>query len=147
MFKHLFSLFTQAFGFTLKIQQRPAVDSSHLPEHIHPVIRQIYAHRGINHAADIKRSTKELLHYQQLRGVNQAVELLHQSMLAKKQIMIVGDFDADAVRGEEGVGMLGGAIPSCHPVGVHSDLLGRTAVQPPACLRGGSTPRTHGKFP
>lgn len=94
-FKHLFSLFTQAFGFTLKIQQRPAVDSSHLPEHIHPVIRQIYAHRGINHAADIKRSTKELLHYQQLRGVNQAVELLHQSMLAKKQIMIVGDFDAD----------------------------------------------------
>lgn len=83
------------FGFTLKIQQRPAVDSSHLPEQLHPVIRQVYAQRGINHAADIKRSTKELLHYQQLHGVEHAVQLLHQSMLANKHIMIVGDFDAD----------------------------------------------------
>ena len=79
----------------MKIQQRPAVDSSHLPAQLHPVIRQIYAHRGIHHAADIKRSTKELLHFQQLRGVDHAVNLLHQSMLANKRITIVGDFDAD----------------------------------------------------
>ena len=44
----------------------------------------------------------------------------------------LGDFHANAIGGEEGVRGLGGAIPSCHPVGVHSDLLGRTAVQPPA---------------
>ena len=71
------------------------MDSSHLPAQLHPVIRQIYAQRGIHHAADIKRSTKELLHFQQLRGVDHAVQLLHQSMLANKRITIVGDFDAD----------------------------------------------------
>ena len=48
----------------------------------------------------------------------------------------LGDFDADAVGGEKGVGVLGGTVPSCHPVGVHEDLLGRSAAQPPALCVG-----------
>lgn len=43
-----------------------------------------------------------------------------------------GDFDADTIGGEERVRVLGSAVPSCHPLGVHSDLLGQTDVQPPA---------------
>lgn len=79
----------------MNIQQRPSVDTDGLPQDLHPVIQQIYARRGIHRSEDIKRSVKELLHFEALKGVAAAVQILADAMQQQKAMMIIGDFDAD----------------------------------------------------
>lgn len=79
----------------MNIQQRPSVNTDGLPQDLHPVIQQIYGRRGVVNEQDIKRSTKELLHYQAFKGVDKAVQLLADAMQQQKCIMVIGDFDAD----------------------------------------------------
>jgi single-stranded-DNA-specific exonuclease len=62
---------------------------------LHPRLKQIYADRGVEDAAQLNRSAKALLHYDQLQGVEKAVSLLVQAIATNKKIIIVGDFDAD----------------------------------------------------
>lgn len=45
--------------------------------------------------ADLERSAKGLLPWQQLNGMAQAVKLLHQALIDNLHIVVVGDFDAD----------------------------------------------------
>jgi single-stranded-DNA-specific exonuclease len=79
----------------VQISRRPKKDSQHLPEQLHPRLKQIYADRGVEDAAQLNRSAKALLHYDQLQGVEKAVSLLAQAIATNKKIIIVGDFDAD----------------------------------------------------
>lgn len=79
----------------VQISRRPQKNSQHLPEQLHPRLKQIYADRGIEDAAQLNRSAKALLHYNQLQGVDKAVSLLAEAIAARKKIIIVGDFDAD----------------------------------------------------
>ena len=71
------------------------MNSQHLPELLHPRLKQIYADRGVEDAAQLNRSAQALLHYDQLQGVEKAVRLLAQAIATNKKIIIVGDFDAD----------------------------------------------------
>jgi single-stranded-DNA-specific exonuclease len=71
------------------------MNSQHLPELLHPRLKQIYADRGVEDAAQLNRSAQALLHYDQLQGVDKAVRLLARAIATNKKIMIVGDFDAD----------------------------------------------------
>jgi single-stranded-DNA-specific exonuclease len=77
------------------ISRRPKKDSQHLPDPLHPRLKQIYADRGVEDAAQLNRSAKALLHYDQLQGVEKAVSLLVEAIATNKKIIIVGDFDAD----------------------------------------------------
>jgi single-stranded-DNA-specific exonuclease len=43
----------------------------------------------------LDNSTKTLLHAKQLKGIDDACELLYQALLSAKKIVVVGDFDAD----------------------------------------------------
>ncbi len=79
----------------MHISRRPKKNSQHLPEQLHPRLKQIYADRGVNEAAQLNRSAKALLHYDQLQGVEKAVSLLVQAIAHNKKIIVVGDFDAD----------------------------------------------------
>ena len=79
----------------MQISRRPKKDSQHLPDPLHPRLKQIYADRGVEDAAQLNRSAKALLHYDQLQGVEKAVSLLVQAIATNKKIIIVGDFDAD----------------------------------------------------
>jgi single-stranded-DNA-specific exonuclease len=79
----------------VQISRRPKKDSQHLPQQLHPRLKQIYADRGVENAAQLNRSAKALLHYDQLQGVDKAVSLLAQAIATHKKIIIVGDFDAD----------------------------------------------------
>lgn len=79
----------------VQISRRLKKDSQHLPVHLHPRLKQIYADRGVEDAAQLNRSAKALLHYNQLQGVEKAVSLLAQAIATNKKIIIVGDFDAD----------------------------------------------------
>ncbi|MGL5285750.1 MAG: DHH family phosphoesterase, partial [Aeromonas sp.] len=80
---------------SLLIRRRPRVDDSHLPETLHPLLRQILASRGVDDPALLERSAASLLPPQQLMGMEQAVVLLETALRAEQRILIVGDFDCD----------------------------------------------------
>ncbi|WP_092519949.1 single-stranded-DNA-specific exonuclease RecJ [Xenorhabdus japonica] len=78
-----------------QLRRRPTADSSHLPHNIHPLLRRLYAMRGIHQADELERGAKGLLNYQSLNGIEQAVSLLVTALHEHWRIVIVGDFDAD----------------------------------------------------
>jgi single-stranded-DNA-specific exonuclease len=79
----------------VQISRRPHKNTEHLPDSIHPRLKQIYADRGVENAEQLNRSAKALLHYEQLQGIDQAVVLLVDAIHQQKKIVVVGDFDAD----------------------------------------------------
>lgn len=82
---------------TLKTQlrRRDPADDSHLPAQLHPLLRRLYASRGVKNAEELERGVKGLLAWQQLDGIDAGVTLLQQALADRRRIVVVGDFDAD----------------------------------------------------
>ncbi len=70
-------------------------DGSHLPASLHPLLRRLYALRGVKAEQELERSVKGMLPWQQLDGIDTAVGILQQALADHRRIMVVGDFDAD----------------------------------------------------
>ncbi|MGR4989496.1 single-stranded-DNA-specific exonuclease RecJ [Vibrio rotiferianus] len=79
----------------IEIQRRPEPDLSLLPDSIPSILKRIYLNRGITDIAQLETSARGLHSYQQLGGIDKAVELLFQAINEQKRIIVVGDFDAD----------------------------------------------------
>ena len=75
--------------------ERRAVPEVSLPESLHPLLRRLYAARGIADAAALDLALTSLADYRQLSGMETAVELLAGSLERQQRILVVGDFDAD----------------------------------------------------
>ncbi|EML1874744.1 TPA: single-stranded-DNA-specific exonuclease RecJ [Proteus mirabilis] len=75
--------------------RRRVAKATALPESLDPLLRQIYANRGITSETQLERSLKGLLHYQDLNGIDVAIALLVEALKLQSRIVIVGDFDAD----------------------------------------------------
>ncbi|AVJ55700.1 single-stranded-DNA-specific exonuclease RecJ [Idiomarina sp. OT37-5b] len=75
------------------IRRYDHVDDSHLPASLPPLLRQIYARRGVSSADELQLSAQGLTHFRSLKGIDQAVALLSRSQ--QRHITICGDFDAD----------------------------------------------------
>ncbi|MDN4500825.1 single-stranded-DNA-specific exonuclease RecJ [Alteromonadaceae bacterium BrNp21-10] len=75
--------------------QRRQPQSEFSTTDIDPILQRIYAHRGIQTPQQLDTSLRQLCHYNQLKGIEQAATLLADAISSAKQIMIVGDFDAD----------------------------------------------------
>jgi single-stranded-DNA-specific exonuclease len=78
-----------------EIRTRPLVEDSHLPEHLHPVIKQIYATRGVLHASELDNSAKTLIDFKLFKDIDKASDILIDMLGKKANVLIVGDFDAD----------------------------------------------------
>ncbi|OUL59192.1 single-stranded-DNA-specific exonuclease RecJ [Pseudoalteromonas ulvae] len=74
---------------------RPRVDDTYLSAAIHPVIRQIYAARGVKNDQELNHNAASLLNFKLLKGIAKASEILIEALKAQSKILIVGDFDAD----------------------------------------------------
>ncbi|MXP67738.1 single-stranded-DNA-specific exonuclease RecJ [Pantoea sp. Aalb] len=66
-----------------------------LPVDLPPLLRRIYLQRGIKKASELERSTKYLLPWQMLDGIDTAVSLLYYMLQNKRRILVIGDFDVD----------------------------------------------------
>lgn len=66
-----------------------------LPDNTHPVLKQLYACRGVVHANELERGAGRLLPFQQLKGIDAATALLIEALQQQQHLVIVGDFDAD----------------------------------------------------
>jgi single-stranded-DNA-specific exonuclease len=90
----------------MRIEARPLPailpDLGNLP----PLLTRLYAARGVQSVAELDKGLARLLPYQQLKGIEAAVELLVQGLEQGQRMLIVGDFDADGATAST-VGMLG----------------------------------------
>lgn len=77
-----------------KIVRRQTVDDSHLPPHLPPLLKQLYARRGVT-LNECELVLKGLLRPDTMKGLNEAAKLIADAIQTDKSILIIGDFDAD----------------------------------------------------
>lgn len=77
------------------VKRYPQLPDDHLPNQLHPLIRQIYARRGVKSADELELKAARLTHFDQLHGSRAAAELLASAIAKQQSICICGDFDAD----------------------------------------------------
>ncbi|WP_213990612.1 single-stranded-DNA-specific exonuclease RecJ [Sodalis sp. dw_96] len=78
------------------LRRRPAATADGLLEvDLPPLLRRLYALRGIKTSDDLERGVRGLLAYQQLDGIELAVDMLVRALAENRRLMVVGDFDAD----------------------------------------------------
>lgn len=79
----------------IQLRRREVDNSAQLPADLPPLLQRLYASRGVRSAVDLERSVKGMLPWQQLSGVEKAVEILYNAFREGLRIVVVGDFDAD----------------------------------------------------
>ncbi|ECC1693883.1 single-stranded-DNA-specific exonuclease RecJ [Salmonella enterica subsp. salamae] len=78
-----------------QLRRREADETAELPADLPPLLRRLYASRGVRSARELERSVKGMLPWQQLSGMDNAVEILYNAFREGIRIIVVGDFDAD----------------------------------------------------
>ncbi|APZ71910.1 single-stranded-DNA-specific exonuclease RecJ [Salmonella enterica] len=78
-----------------QLRRREADEMAELPADLPPLLRRLYASRGVRSARELERSVKGMLPWQQLSGIDNAVEILYNAFREGTRIIVVGDFDAD----------------------------------------------------
>ncbi len=83
---------------TTEIRRRPPGPTLDFAADMHPILRRVYAARGVQSAHDLDMSLERLLPVSTLEGVERAAELLaaHRS---SGRVLVIGDFDADGATG------------------------------------------------
>jgi len=78
------------------IVRRNAVISDALEcSELHPLLKKIYANRGVTELRQINYSLSELIDYSLLKDIDKAADIVSDAIMRQKRILIVGDFDAD----------------------------------------------------
>ena len=69
------------------------------PDSVHPVLRQVYAARGVLVPAEVEHRLARMLSPQTLGGIDAAVTLLLEAIRADWNIVVAGDYDCDGATG------------------------------------------------
>ena len=78
-----------------EILRRALRPDCRLPDSVHPVLRRVYAARGVGGAEELELGLRNLLPVSLLDGVEAGVDLLLGHLERGAQVLIVGDYDAD----------------------------------------------------
>ena len=78
-----------------QIIRRSPVADQHLPMHLHPVVRQLYASRGVTGEHELELTLKQMAPVTSLAGLEAGCGIVYQALQNGKRVTIVGDFDAD----------------------------------------------------
>ena len=90
----------------MRIEPRPLPEILPFLGEMPTLLTRLYAARGVQSQAELDKSLARLIPYQQLKGIDAAVDLLVLALEQRQRILIVGDFDADGATAST-VGMLG----------------------------------------
>lgn len=129
----------------LKIVRREAVEGGQWDEDMLPLLRRIYAARGVRSAQQAQPKLAQLHPPELLGGMQAAVQLLAAAIAAGRRILIVGDFDCDGATacavGVRGLRLLGArdvvhAVPNrmLHGYGLSPSLVAELAALQPDLL-------------
>jgi single-stranded-DNA-specific exonuclease len=80
---------------TTSIRRRSHSGAEELPADLHPVLRRVYAARGLSASDQLTLALEQMIPVRQLGGIEAAVELLCKHYRAGSRIVVIGDFDAD----------------------------------------------------
>lgn len=90
-----------------KILRRPSPASAPAwGQNLPPLLRRLYAARGIASDDELSYTLKSLASPMQLRGIDRAVALIAQAIGQQQRVLVLGDFDADGAT-STAVAMLG----------------------------------------
>lgn len=78
-----------------RIRRRPAAEGVALPAHLHPVVRRVYAARGVHSAQDCDYGLQGMLPPTGLNGLDAAADIVTDAMARGARICIAGDYDCD----------------------------------------------------
>ena len=62
---------------------------------LHPVLKRVYANRNVNSPEQVDYSLNRLIDYKSLKDIDTAAALVADAVMNDKNILIVGDYDAD----------------------------------------------------
>jgi len=79
----------------VQIERRQALQETPLSSDISSLLDRVLRQRGLTSASEFATQAKHLSHYQDLKGIEVAAELLAIAVKEQQKICIVGDFDAD----------------------------------------------------
>lgn len=130
---------------TLKIVRRDAVEGGQWDEGTLPLLRRIYAARGVHSPQQAQPKLAQLHAPDLLGGMQAAVQLLAAAIAGDHRILIVGDFDCDGATacavGVRGLRLLGArdvvhAVPNrmVHGYGLSPSLVAELAALQPDLL-------------
>lgn len=75
------------------IHERPRLSENQV--HPNPILNRILQNRGVESEADLRYSLADLIDPFLMKGMREAVELLHHHLNRNSKIVVVGDFDCD----------------------------------------------------
>jgi single-stranded-DNA-specific exonuclease len=78
-----------------EIVRRPGARDCALPADLHPVLRRVYAARGVGAASELTLGLRNLLPVTSLEGIEAGVSLLLDHLERGSRVLVVGDYDAD----------------------------------------------------
>lgn len=78
-----------------KTRVRRSTDKVPFLEGLHPVLARVYAARGIQSSAELDYRLSQLLHYQSLKGIEEAASILATALMQQQRLLVIGDFDSD----------------------------------------------------
>lgn len=90
----------------MRIEPRELPDTLPFLGDLPPLLTRLYAARGVASEEELDKGLARLIPYQQLKGIEAAVDLLVTALQQRQRILIVGDFDADGATAST-VGVLG----------------------------------------
>jgi single-stranded-DNA-specific exonuclease len=80
----------------VKIRQRTYPSDLNLDDsQLHPILRRVYASRGVGSEEALDLALARLIPVSRLKGIESAAELLSRFIEAGERLLIVGDYDAD----------------------------------------------------
>jgi single-stranded-DNA-specific exonuclease len=62
---------------------------------LHPVLKKVYANRGVTELKQVSYSLSGLIDYTLLKDIDLAADIVSDVIMQQKRILVVGDFDAD----------------------------------------------------
>ena len=77
------------------VRRNTAVSDELKNSDLHPLLKKIYANRGVTKLKQVEYSLKDLLDFSLLKDIDIAAEIVSQAIIENKRIIVVGDFDAD----------------------------------------------------
>lgn len=81
-----------------RLQRRPLLTFGQLPADLPPVLRRLYAARGVL-PQQLSLDLANLLPPAGLKGIDAAASLLADAITAQRRIVIAGDYDCDGATG------------------------------------------------
>ncbi len=128
-----------------EIRRRTESPDCRLPASMHPVLRRVYAARGVGTPDELDLGLRNLLPVSLLEGIEEAVDLLLGHLERGSRVLIVGDYDADGATssalilrqlrrlGYPGVGF---RVPDRmrHGYGLTAALVAEIGAEPPALI-------------